>query len=205
MNQVATFGTFEPAYRQLRQSERVFVDGLVSFVEKEALRTSEPMAAILKGLRTDTFEPYELDMLGRVHVRTAIYDRVREISEISELNVYRTMKEVRAVAYSSMGHYLTLDDFGMPSFDLRKCTPEQLSAIKTIKYRVTATGKIEFEIVLHDKLVAIDKVMRYQGLLESDNDHWARTQRKSNAFATELDANVTDDQASEEWAKFLHG
>ena len=111
-------------------------------------------------------------------VRAAISERVRDISESLELNVYRTLKELRAIAYSSIGHYMDVDENGAPSFDLSGCTPEQLSAIKTVKVRERLDGRSkeilmrEFEITLHDKMAGLDKVMRYHGLLNDENTHW---------------------------------
>ncbi|HRQ13063.1 MAG TPA: hypothetical protein PK205_07140 [Promineifilum sp.] len=205
MNALAPVPTFEPAYRQLRQSERTFVDGLILHIEREALRTREPMLAILRSLKAVDFEQHEQDMLQRLHVRTAIYDRVRELSEQSELNVYATLKELRGIAYGSMGNYLEVDEYGMPRLTLGKCTPEQLSAIKSVKYELTMRGTQKIEIVLHDKLSALDKVMRYQGLLADDNEHWNKMLRKTTGDAPELAADTTDEQAAEEYSRMING
>lgn len=194
--------SFEPAYRQLRQSERVFVDGIIAFIEREAIRTREPMLTVLRTLKVENYEPYEQDMLVRMHVRTAIFDRIRELSEQSELNIYRTLKEMRAIAYSNMGDYLKTNDGGFPELSLEKCTPEQLSAVKTIKHKISPMGKVEIEVVLHDKLTALIQIMKYQGLLGDENEHWKSTNRKLQDTDT-LDVNLNDEQVAENYARYL--
>lgn len=141
-------------------------------------------------------------------VRAAISERVRDISESLELNVYRTLKELRAIAYSSIGHYMEIDDNGAPSFDLSGCTPEQLSAIKSVKIKERTEGKgghvlaREFEITLHDKMAGLDKVMRYHGLLNDENTHWKAV---SNEVKQEKAAFESIDDAANLYARMIAG
>lgn len=194
---------FESAYRQLSQIERAFVDAYISAIEKYAVRTGERLTSALNACPAPS-HPKSRELLSMALVRAAISERIRDLSESMELNVYRTLKELRSMAYSSIGHYIEINDDGEPSFNLAGCTPEQLSAIKTIKIRERTDNKNdittkEFEIVLHDKPAMLKDVMRYHGLL-NDDTHWKTVVAEVNA---ENAAFETIDDAANLYAKMI--
>ena len=102
---------------------------------------------------------------------------VRELQEELELSVYKTLKELRSLAYSNIGNYMKVAEDGQPYFDLATCTPEQLAAIKSIEIEEKPGAARKFKFVLHDKVAALDKTMKYQGLL--DDEHWRSENAKS--------------------------
>jgi hypothetical protein len=193
-----------PAYHQLTPAQRAFVDVFVSDVELRAVQMNKRLTDILADTRTDGNPMLEFAL-----VRAAIADRVRELQEQAELNIYRTLKELRAMAYSNIANYLHIDDDGAPTFDLSVATPEQMSAVKSIEITenevkskhgdVTKTRKFKF--TLHDKVTALDKVMRYQGLLSDDNAHWKNTLEKRQPKL--LPAFDTIDEVENEYKKLL--
>lgn len=63
-------------------------------------------------------------------VVAAITERVNEITASNELSANRLIREYIALAFSNMGDYIEIDNYGNPTLALNKCTPEQLSAIK---------------------------------------------------------------------------
>lgn len=196
---------FATAYRQLEPTERAFVDAVVADIEEDAVKSRVRLRDAMRAYKPAQ-DSRTLDMLSRALVRAAITDRINELSESAELNVYRTLKELRAIAYSSIGHYMEVDNNGQPSFDLSTATPEQLSAIKSIKITETSTvGREErkFEFVLHDKIAALDKVMRYQGLLDPDNAHWTAEKRTAaQALVTTTDS---VESAADAYSRMING
>lgn len=197
MNQIVTF---DSAYRQLRPSERTFVDGYVSDLEIKAVRTGAKLSTLL-------MQPVDVDersqsFLAHSMVRAAIAERVRELQEEMELSVYKTLKELRSLAYSNIGNYMEVGEDGQPYFDLAKCTPEQLAAVKSIEIEENTRGRRKFKFVLHDKVSSLDKVMKYQGLL--DDEHW-RSENAKTVKAETLTADASDDDAAELYARMING
>ncbi len=197
MNQIVTF---DSAYRQLRPSERTFVDGYVSDLEIKAVRTGAKLSTLL-------MQPVDVDersqaFLAHSMVRAAIAERVRELQEEMELSVYKTLKELRSLAYSNIGNYMEVGEDGQPYFDLAKCTPEQLAAVKSIEIEEKPQGGRKFKFILHDKVSSLDKVMKYQGLL--DDEHW-RSENAKTVKAETLTADASDDDAAELYARMING
>ncbi len=190
---------FESAYRQLSPVERVFVDACVFEIEKRAVKTGEKLVDALQVVST-TRDARTLEMLSAALVRAAIAERVRDLTESMELNIYRTLKELRGIAYSSIGHYMKVGDDGQPYFNLGSCTPEQLAAIKSIEIDEPLKGGRKFKITLHDKMSALEKTMRYQGLLESEHQHWKSV---SAIEDMKLAAFETIDDAANSYARMI--
>lgn len=194
---------FTSAYRKLQPSERAFVDGFVANLESLAVRTGSKLDVLLR-------EPVEVDersadFLARDLVQAAITERVKEIKEDAELSVYKTLKEVRCIGYSNISNYMEVGDDDHLTFDFSKSTPEQMAAVKSfkVKQRMTQMGPIqEIELVMHDKLSALDKLMKYQGLL--DDDHW-RDENAKAVKAQTLTADTSDDDAADLYAKMING
>lgn len=163
-------GFFESAYRQLTPVERAFVDAYVSSVEEMAVRAHKPIKEALQAAPLPP-DAKSQEILSSALVKAAIVDRVRELSESAELNVYRTLKELRNIAYSTVASIIRVREDGLFDFDLAKCTPEELSTIKSLSIKNGPHGP-EIKITQHDKIAALDRVMKYQGLLESEHQHW---------------------------------
>lgn len=161
---------FETAYRQLQPHERVFVDAYVGELEKQAVRENIRLTSLLAS-PLPVADPRARDMLDLALVRAAIAERVRELQEDAELNIYRTLKELRSIAYSNISNYFTIGSDGIPMPDFSGATPEQLAAVKSIDIEEKLNGR-KIKITLHDKLQALIKTMQYQGLLDGDGDHW---------------------------------
>jgi hypothetical protein len=198
--------SFTSAYRQLRPAEKLFVDNYVGSVETEAERRNERISnALYRPIAAEAVEASR-GMLDKPLVRAAVAERINEIAAASELTVQRVIKELSAMAFSSMGNYMTVGEDGFPYFDLGKCTPEQLSAIAHVKTEVSASGRgaAKFEIKLHDKNASLDRLMRYMGLLDPENPFWrAESAKPVNAAA--LPGSVTDEAAADVYARMING
>lgn len=208
MNALTTIA-FASAYRQLRPAEKVYVDAYVADAERTAARNGERISLALHRAIPATVIEQSRGMLDIPLVRAAIAERINDIAAASELTVHRVVKELMAIGFSSIGDYMTMGEDGMPYFDLSRCTPEQLSAIKSVEFeQVGGDGlsrpiRSKFKLVLHDKLGGIDKLATYMGMLERDNPHWRDDQPRPAGKA--LSASVTVDDAANVYAQMING
>jgi hypothetical protein len=203
--------SFASAYRQLRPTEKAFVDSYVADLEREANRKAERISLALHR----TIPAYVIEasrgMLDRPMVRAAITERINDLAAASELTVHRVIKELMGVAFASVGDYMQVGEDGQPWFDLARCTPEQLAAIKSIKIEESGGGDLsrpsrrKFEFVLHDKLAGIKMLADYMGLLERDNPHWNAEQARPIADRAALPASVTTDGAADMYSQMING
>jgi hypothetical protein len=209
MNALSPMGdfalTFEPAYRQLQPMERVFVDNFVADIEHTAEQTGQRLLAVLNSPKPVDLDQRTRAMLARPIVRAAIVDRIRELSEIMEVSNYRTVKELKSLAYSNIGDYMVIGEDGKPSLDMSKCTREQLAAVQSIEIEDnvrTFTRKIKFK--LHDKLGSIKTLMEYQGLLGAHTDHFQKS-LEAEKPVDQLPADVSEETAAEAYSRVING
>ncbi len=200
------FAVFQPAYWQIDGMQRKFVDGYVADLEKIADRSGKRLSVVLH----EPF-PYELDgrgmaMLALPLVRAAIAERVRELSDLYDVSVSKTLRELTNIAYSNISNYIEIDELsGEPTLNLTKCTPEQLSAIKSFEFDDKPRGGRKIKFQLHDKLGALNSMARYQGLFADDNEHY----RQNNSPAATrkpvptLPAGIDNDQAATLYQRML--
>lgn len=202
MNAMLQIMDFRPAYWQIEPMERKFVDGYVSDLESIAEKTGQRLQAVMQA----PF-PYEMDqrsvaLLARPMVRAAIAERIKELSDLYDISAYRTLKELTAIAYSNIGNYVEINPVtGLPEIDLSECTTEMLSAVKSFEIEDKPRGGRKYKFQLHDKIAALSYVMRYQGLLADENQHWREVEQSSNTNKqSTLPVGVNDDQAARAYA-----
>lgn len=206
MNTITPQVVFASAYRQLKHEERAFVDAVVSELEHAAHRSGDRVSlALNKPLPSEIVERSN-GFLERPMVTAAITERINEIAAKQELTVHRMVREMMAVSFSNLGDYMSHDEYGNPVFDLTKCTPEQLAAIKTVDIEEVGDGisvplKRKVKLTLHDKLGGMKMLGQYMGILEPDNPHWnadiARTKARS------VSKEATTREAADEYAKMI--
>lgn len=209
MTDVAAPISFASAYRQLRHPEKVFVDGYVADVERQAQRANERISlALYRAIPADVVQASR-GMLDKPIVRAAITERINEIAASNELTPHRVIKEWMNIAFSSVGDYMDVGEDGAPWFDLTKCTPEQLAAIKSIKVEETGDGlsrpkKRKFEFVLHDKIAGLEALAKYMGLMQPDNPFWRADAGRVPKDGM-LPASVGVDGAADAYAAMIDG
>jgi hypothetical protein len=194
---------FASAYRQLRPAEKAYVDGYIQTVERDAARIGERISNALYRVIPGEVVEASRGMLDRPLVRAAIAERINELAAASELTVHRVLKEYMSIAFASMGDYMTVGEDGQPMFDLAKCTPEQLAAIKTVEVEEGVRGR-KFKFTLHDKLGALAPLGKYMGMLEADNPHW-RNDNARPVDQTALPADTSADKAADLYAAMVNG
>lgn len=210
MNAPAAPISFASAYRQLRPHEKAFVDSYVASVERESNRRGERISlALHRAIPADVVEASR-GLLDRPMVRAAIAERITDIAAQNELTPHRVIKEWMGIAFSSVGDYMEIGEDGQPWFDLTKCTPEQLAAIKSIKIEEQGDGlsrpkKRKFEFVLHDKIAGLDALAKYMGLQQPDNPHWRMENARPVNDQAMLPASVGTDGAADLYAQMING
>jgi hypothetical protein len=203
----APVALFVSAYRQLRPAERAYVDGYVADLERDAQRKGERISNALHRAVPAAIIEASRGMLDRPLVRAAIAERINDLAAQSELTVHRVVKELMNIGFSSIGHYQTIGEDGMPYYDLSQCTPEQLAAIQaieleTIEGRNGTTRRLK--IKLHDKLGGLDRLARFMGMLENDNPHWRAEQARPIDSVPTLPADAAANDAAEAYAAMIN-
>lgn len=183
------------------------MDSTVQELENGADRNGERIGTVLHKPLSNAIVERSRGMLDRPMVTAAITERINEISAARDLTVQRMVKEMMAVAFSSMGDYMTVTEDG-PTFDLTRCTPEQLAAIKSIEVEESGDGlsrarKQKFKITLHDKLGGMKMLGQYMGMLEADNPHWRADTARTVTPA--LPPGATTEQAGDAYAAMIDG
>lgn len=208
MNAVAAPISFASAYRQLRPAEKAFVDAYVERVERDAARAGERISLALHRAIPAAVVEASRGLLDRPMVRAAIAERINDIAAQNELTPHRVIREWMAIAFSSVGDYMEVGEDGQPWFDLTKCTPEQLAAIKSIKIEENGDGlsrpkRRKFEFVLHDKIAGLEALAKYMGLMQPDNPHWR--QENARPLNGALPVSATAEQAGDRYAAMING
>ena len=189
---------FASAYRQLTPVEKKYVDDYVQAMERRADREQQRLSNYLHlPISEDVYEASN-GMLDRPMVTAAITERVNELTTASELSPNRVIREYMALAFSNMADYINIDSYGNPEFDLTKCTPEQMSAIKKVNFERNAMGGEKLTFELHAKQPSLDGLAKYMGIIEPDNPHW----RAANATPI-IDAGASVAQAADAYAAIL--
>lgn len=196
---------FTPAYRQLQTLERQFVDAFVSDIERMAQMTGQRLVAILQRPLPSDLDQRSRDMLMRPMVRAAIADRVRELSEVMEVSAYRSVKELKSLAYSNMADFIETGQDGKAYLvDFSKLTREQMAAVASIEIEENPRLGRRTKFKLHDKKGSLELLMKYQGLIEPDNPHWKNT-LESEKPVDHLPASISEDDAAEAYARTING
>jgi hypothetical protein len=155
-------------------------------------------------------------MMTRRDVQYAITDRLQENARNNDLTQQRWAKEVMAIAFSNIDHYINRTR-NPPVYDFTRCTPEQMAAIESIK--IKKGGKTyelsfdqaqdmaidnpagEVEIKLHSKLVALKMLGEYAGFIATDNP----LMRADRNQAAPVRTSDTVETAGERYAAMLEG
>ena len=103
-------------------------------------------------------------------VNAAIAERLAKISADRELSADRVLKEWISLAFSNQSDYLTTDHSGEPRYDLTKVAPEQMAAVKKVKFTRSTSGAEQLEFELYDKIAALRVLSDMVGLTSPDSE-----------------------------------
>lgn len=194
---------FVSAYRQLAPSEKVFVDGYVKALEVEAQRTHERISNALSRPISPEVVEASRGMLNKPMVTVAITERINEIASETELTAQRIMRELMAIAFSSLADYGPIGQDGLPDIDLSKCTPAQLSALSQIEITTNRFGARSGKIKTHDKLAAINALAKFMGMDQAGSMAWMLYNDKP-ADTGSLPGNATHEVAADAYMRQIN-
>ena len=204
MNAISASFTFASAYKQLQASERLFVDGYVADLEERAFKLQDRITNVLEQGPTAATVEASRGLLDRSMVRAAIVERVNDIALQSELTVFKLVRELKAIAFGSLGNVIEFDEYRNPVFHLDRATPEQWAAIASYEHEIRPRGGSITRIKMHAKQPAIDTLMKYTGALDPDNSHW-RSENAKPVNKTTLPADTTSAGASDLYSRMING
>lgn len=187
------------AYDQLTPTERLFVQAY--------LVDADPRGAAIRSIREANghvitarqADPRAAELMRRPLVRAAIADKLREVAARSSMSADEVVAELAKIGRATMADFVKITDMGEPYVDLSNVTPENLAAIGEVTVEDYTEGrgpnarnvrKVKFK--LHDKLNALDKLMRHYGLYEKDN--------KLTVIDGRTDGQITPDMTPEQAA-----
>lgn len=196
------------AYRQLRPPERVFVDGFVADVQRQADRMGERISlALHRAIPADVVDASR-GLLDRPMVRAAISERINEIAADTELTPQRLIREVMAIGFSNLEDYFAVGEDGLPMLDLNGLTRDQWAAISQIDIEKDPRNPNmarSIKIRLHPKMDAIAKLGEYMGALAKDNPYWRSDNARPVNGQTALPASASVESAADMYSAMING
>ena len=188
------------AYKQITPSERIFVDGYVARLERDAEKRGDRISNALYRPIPKSVMDASRGLLERPMVKAAITERVNELAAGAELSVQKVVKELTTIAFSNLSSYFKINAWGIPEYNFSACTPEQLAALKSWEHIEDIKTGRRVKIVTHDKLKALEMLAKYMGLVEPENPHFDASQRRP---VTKITEKTTDADAADAYARMI--
>lgn len=196
---------FLSAYEALQPSERAFVDGYIDVLDIEAARSGERMPDVLRRrVITEADITRSRGLLARGDVKAAIRERSDELTRQREVAPAMVLNEVAAIGFSDIRNYMQPAEDGRPCWDFVNVKPEHWRAIKSIKWDDSKDPlHPKVELVLHDKIAGLQMYMKYLGLTDEDNQHWAAERARRLGPTPVIDLKATEQEAAGQYARLL--
>lgn len=154
-----------------------FTDKQVAFMKEYVVDHNATRAAIAAGYSKKGAKTRGSELLANSNVREMILKVTTAIAKKCEVTAEDVIRETRNIAFSNMLDYMSIDDQGQPFLDLSRINRDTGSVIKKFKTKKTVrfgkdgqrTEEVESEIVLYDKLAALDKCDKATGAFRDEN------------------------------------
>lgn len=192
------------AYQQLKPLEALFVDEYVASMDP---RGSAIRAFANSPQKKASPDARALDMMKRPLIQAAIRERMAAAMQRLELTADKVLAEVAKVAFANMGDYVRITGDGEPYVDLSGVNADQMAAITEVKSEDFVEGRGEdardirkVSIKLHDKMGALDKLMRYFGLYAPDK---LELTGRNGGPVVGVNINMTAEEAAARYAETL--
>ena len=147
------------------------------FVEHYLATNNATEAAKNAGYSPNTAKQMGTENLSKPAIRRAIEKRTKTVLAGLSINTDMVLRELANLAFSSLRHYLDIDEYGRARPNIGKATPDQMAAIKSLNIVelrpmiVIENGQeiqfrvIKTEIALWNKLQALVALAEYMGLI----------------------------------------
>lgn len=201
------------AYDQLEDLERVFVDSLLSDLSLNSAKATRRVEDYMQQVAVDGNKiknaPHHIKkMLERPIVQAAIAERVEEFSRETNVDAKRLIAELWNIATSTLEGIFnpSMRHPGFLEIDVNAISPAQWATISTIECRADpATGAPVIKVKLHDKLGAIDKMMKFLGMFELDNRQKLVAAITEEQKPTVFTRETSIEEAAEAYARQVRG
>lgn len=198
---------FRTSYDQLRPVERFFVDAYVASLDPRLAVRSMPFVN-----KNKSDQATAVDLLKKPIVQAAIAEIMQARAKRYESDTERLRQELSAIAYASQSDYMRLDENGEPYYDLTGVSAEAMAAISEVSVEDYKDGRGEnardvrkVKIKLHDKLRAIEMLLKLNGAISPDSNT-VNIQVNNNgggSSGTPLTIAATPQEAAEAYAAAL--
>ena len=193
-----------------RQRDQLFVKALM------ANSFNGTQAAIMVGVPPRGAATYASVTLRKPEVQEWLATEVKGVVELHDVNINRLVMELKALAFSSIGDFVKVDDKGQLYADFTDVTPEQLKTIASfkVKERVLKSSSEEdgettqliertTEFRMHNKQAAIVDLIKYleNGAKGLENSTIVNIQNNDNS----QHVHVTVEQKSDIYNAMLEG
>jgi phage terminase small subunit len=198
----------ETAYVRLKPAEKAFVNAYLSNLGQSAKAAGKALADFLEsnGTPADNTERANR-MLAQPHIKAAIKERARSMSDKFEVTGDRLLREISAIAFANFADYVHFDEDGLPYYDFRGVTHGQMSAISELTVETYMEGKDDnarevkrVKMKLHDKQNAQEKLMRFMQMYAPE-----RLEINVNTRSEQLSVNLTPEQLADLYQQRLRG
>jgi phage terminase small subunit len=158
--------TMLTAFDQLKPSERIFVNAYIA--------TDNPITAIVDAFPnlagSSVASVRAFDMLNRPLVQAAIAQKVNALAARYDVSMESLIGELAFIAKARFDDYFRITPEGEPFVDLSEASPEALSVISSVTVEDVKDGRgpdareiRKVRLTFHDKLAAIEKLIKIQG------------------------------------------
>lgn len=141
------------------------------FVEEYLVDLNATQAAIRAGYSEKTAKEMAHENLTKPHIRNAISEKRKALSEKTGVTAERVINELALVAFANMHDYMDIDEKGLPVIDWATLTRKQAAAMSEVTTEVTASGAQKTKFKLHSKMNALDLLGKHFGLFITKFEH----------------------------------
>ena len=118
-------------------------------------------AAIRAGYATSGADVQAIRLLGNARIQAYMDELKREQAERLEISADRIVQEIASIAFESITDVIEFDANGVTLKSSKKLPKRTKSAINSVSVTVNPkTGDVKTQVKMHDKLAALEKLMK---------------------------------------------
>ncbi len=129
------------------------------FVDEYMIDLNATQAAIRAGVPVKGARQQASRMLTNVDIARAIEKRKAEMSRRTGVSAERVLRELARIGFVDTMN--VIDNDGSLKDD---CSPDDRAAVRSIRVRTYPDGSSEKEVMLHDKLKALETLGKFTGI-----------------------------------------
>lgn len=134
------------------------------FVKEYLVDLNTTQAAIRAGYSENSAYRIGAELLHKTHVASAIARAIGNRNKRVEISQDKILEELANIAFGDLRDVVEWSDKGVQLKDSKELTPEQSAAISEVSETITASGG-SVKVKRHDKVKAIELLMRHKGML----------------------------------------